>query len=104
MGYEASEHKGNLWVLGVKRNFNKSAADTLTVFKDILNDIDKSSKVANNEKSKLILQHISATMSNSAATEVKFNSLLEDYRKSLIPVIVENYDHLSENEQFFYPD
>jgi hypothetical protein len=99
MGYEASDMDGKLWVLGIKDIATKSAADTLKVFKEILADIDIASNSSSRETSKLILQHIVATMSDRAATEVKFNTLLEDYRKTIMPVVFENFDLLEENEQ-----
>ena len=76
MGYEASDSSGKLWVLGVREMASKSAADTLSVFKEILSDIDLTCQQSQHEPSKLILQHIVATMSDRAATEVKFNTLL----------------------------
>ena len=68
MGYEASDSSGKLWVLGVREMASKSAADTLSVFKEILSDIDLTCQQSQHEPSKLILQHIVATMSDRAAT------------------------------------
>ena len=58
MGYEASDSSGKLWVLGVREMASKSAADTLSVFKEILSDIDHSCHQSDNAPSKVILQHI----------------------------------------------
>lgn len=99
MGYEGSDRDGKLWVLGMREIETKSAADTLKVFKEILSDIDQVSTSSENENSKLILKHIVATMSDRAATEVKFNTLLQDYKTSLLPVIIENFETLSPVEQ-----
>lgn len=99
MGYEGSDAEGNLWCLGMREMKTKSAADTLSVFKEILSDIEEASRSSNNENSKLLLKHIVATMSDRAATEEKFNTLLQDYKNSLLPVIVENYETLSQAEQ-----
>ena len=81
MGYEASDANGNLWVLGLRDIETKSADNTLKVFKEILNDLDEISGEAESRVSKDIICHITATLSDRAATEVKFNSLLEQYRK-----------------------
>jgi len=35
-------------------------------------------------------------MSDSASTEVKFNELLEDFRSTILPFTVENYDNLDD--------
>ena len=36
-------------------------------------------------------------MSDSAATEIKFNSLLEEYRATVLPYTLENYNTLDED-------
>ena len=38
-------------------------------------------------------------MSDRASTQIRFNQLLEDYRKTVLPEIVKNYDTLSEQER-----
>ena len=76
---------------------SKSAADTLSVFKEILSDIDLTCQQSQHEPSKLILQHIVATMSDRAATEVTFNTLLKDYRDTTMPTVVDNYELLNHN-------
>ena len=99
MGYEASDEAGNLWVLGLRDIETKSAEDTLKVFKELLQDLDDVVKNAEGDISKSVLQHVQATMSDRAATEVKFNSLLETYRKEALPVIVDNWASLTESEK-----
>ena len=87
MGYEATDSSGCQWVLGVREITSKSAADTLTVFRNILSDIDYACHNTKDEASRIILQHIASTMSDRAATEVKFNTLLQEYKESVVPVI-----------------
>ena len=98
MGYEASDTDGNLWVLGLRDKETKSADTTLKVFKEILNDLDKISDVAESQVSKDIICHITATMSDRAATEVKFNALLEQYRKEILPLTYYNYHTFTDHE------
>ena len=38
-------------------------------------------------------------MSDRAATEVKFNVLLQEYKDSVMPTIVENYESMSDEER-----
>ena len=76
MGYHVAGPDGNLMVLGLREIEAKSAKDTLQTYKEILQDIDNCSKSATNESSMKILLHTIATMSDRAATEVKFNELL----------------------------
>lgn len=97
MGYECSDSDGNLWVLGLKEIETKSAKDTLTVFQQILTDLDNSSN--DDSVSKDIITHITATMSDRAATEVKFNELIEQYRTEVLPLAYHNYDTFTEEEK-----
>ncbi len=41
MSYHATNDDKNYWVLGFRDICSKSAKDTLTTFKDLLNDISK---------------------------------------------------------------
>ncbi len=99
IGYEAADEEGNIWVLGLHDIETKSAADTLTVLWQILQDLDDRARCTTNSVSHYVLQHISATMSDRAATEVKFNDILETHRKELLPVVYENWDTLNDEEQ-----
>ena len=76
----------------------KSASDTLKTFREILDDINQCSKEAGETSSRL-LANIHNTMSDKAATEVKFNRLLEEYRKDILPEVVHNYDQLDEESR-----
>ena len=38
-------------------------------------------------------------MSDRASTQIKFNELLEDYRREILPLTIENYEQLSEPKQ-----
>jgi hypothetical protein len=40
-----------------------------------------------------------ATMSDRAATELKFNELLSDFRKETLPLTFENYDTFTDDEK-----
>ena len=42
-----------------------------------------------------ILQNITGTMSDSAATENNFNDILQEYRKSVLPMTYAHYDEFS---------
>jgi len=45
-----------------------------------------------------ILCHITSTMSDIAATEVKFNAMLETYRQEVLPLCFANYDTFRRGE------
>lgn len=94
MGYEAADADGNLWVLGL-RDIEKNLAIIL-LLNEILNDLNDISESCDEIASKDIIKHICATLSDRAATETKFNSLLESYRKDVLPLIYSNYDTFSD--------
>ena len=99
MGYHTADAEGNLWVLGLREMETKSAQDTLSTYKGILHDIDDRTRTRKNETSMKILLHTVATMSDRVATELKFNQLLQDYRKDTLPQFIEGYDCLSEDDR-----
>ena len=97
-GFHASDSEGRMRVLGLRDITSKAGHDVLETFRNILQDIED---VATNagEVSKKILLNIKCTMSDRASTQIKFNESLEDYRKTVLPDICENYESLSEVER-----
>ncbi|KAJ8321396.1 hypothetical protein KUTeg_001052 [Tegillarca granosa] len=78
----------------------KSGQDTLESLKSILSDIDHVSQFSENVVSKTILLNIMSTMSDRAATQQKFNNLLEEYRKIMIMEnLGEAWFEMTEDEQ-----
>ncbi|CAC5424213.1 unnamed protein product [Mytilus coruscus] len=94
----ACDSEGNDWVLGLRDIETKSANDTLKVFNQILSDLDDASRLDDNYTSRSIVSHIVATMSDRAATELKFNNLLSDFRKETLPLAIENHDDFTDDE------
>lgn len=88
MGYETADFQGNLWVPWLREIETKSANDTLKVFQQILSDLNESASTSDNQLSKEIICHVAATMSDRAATEVKFNDMLYSYRKEILPLFM----------------
>ena len=97
-GFHASDPDGRVYVLGMRDIVSKSGQDCLNTFKQILCDIDDDSH-GSDEVARKILVKISSTMSDRASTQIKFNDLLEEYRKDILPLTVENYDSMSEAQQ-----
>lgn len=83
-GFHIQDEEGNLYVLGLRQMVTKSGQDTLSTFQSILSDIDQVSSKTANSVCKHILLNIVSTMSDRAATQQKFNTLLEDYRKLIL--------------------
>ena len=78
-----SDNDGKSWVLGLRHLLTKSGSDTLCTFKDILEDITEAGKLCKSDVNKQILLNITSTMSDKAATQIKFNTLLEEYRTQI---------------------
>ena len=69
----------------------------MDTFKQILWDLDKVYYDPNNNlTSQNVLFNIHNTMSDRAATEAKFNELLEAYREEILPEMIKDWKNLSE--------
>ena len=97
-GYHVSDSDGRMYVLGLRQLVTKSGKDTLTVLQEILSDIEERSTNSDLAAKKLLL-NISATMSDRASTEKKFNVLLQELRSQVLPELTENWNLLSNEEQ-----
>ena len=98
-GYHVADEKGRTYILGLRDIASKSGQDVLSTFQQILQDIENVSILSKSEVSKEILLNIKSTMSDRAATQIKFNTLLEEYRREVLPQTVENYEQLTEDER-----
>ena len=102
MTYTINDDNENTYILGLREMVSKSADDTLTTFKDVLDDI---SHICNdhitpgNETGIKILSQIKNTMSDRAATESKFNELLKTYRSECLDKCIEGWDSFSVDAQ-----
>ena len=100
--YILQDENANSYLLGMRHMADKSAQTTLDTLKEILSDL---TDVCNNSQSEskapgqIILTNITSTMSDRAATEVKFNNLLEEYRKEFLPLYKDGFNDLSAEEQ-----
>jgi len=97
--YAVRDSEGNPYVLGLRELVTKSGKDTLQVFKEILFYLDQRYYTANNLASQNILYNIRNTMSDRAATEIKFNKLLESYREEILPHIVRDWNDIHDEDQ-----
>ena len=77
-GYHVSDQDWTMYVLGMRQLETKSDQNTMNVFKEILEDIKEKTEEANSTAKKILLK-ITATMSDRASTEKKFNSLLQNF-------------------------
>lgn len=97
--YAVRESAGNPYVLGLRELVIKSGQDTTETFKQILFDLDQRYYDTRNLASQNILFHIRNTMSDRAATEMKFNQLLEAHRSEVLSEIMNNWSNLDEEDK-----
>ena len=82
--------------LGMAEMLTGSTNQVLHTFVQILSDIEL---VAGPGSGNLILSKIKNTMSDRHVVEKKFNELLEDYRRDVLPVIVSGWEQMTSEEQ-----
>ncbi|XP_033731138.1 uncharacterized protein LOC117320739 [Pecten maximus] len=97
--YAVRDSDGNPYVLGLRELVTKSGKDTLQAFKEILFDLDQRYYNTQSLTSQNMLFHIRNTMSDRAATEMKFNQLLETYRCEVLPEMVQDWNDLDEEDR-----
>ena len=97
MTYTVTDAEGGNFVLGLREMVSKSSEDTLTIFQKILDDITDVCDGSDDDVGTRIhvLCQIKNTMSDRAATESKFNNLLQSYRESCLPKIDWNWQSLN---------
>nr|XP_022291268.1 uncharacterized protein LOC111102708 isoform X2 [Crassostrea virginica] len=95
-GFSLRDEEGAYFVLGLREMATKSAQSTLDTFKDILDDISFANKETLDIRGIQILCNIQNTMSDRAATELKFNEILQDYRMTLLPQLHEDFNNLDD--------
>ena len=84
-GFHTCDSAGRMYMLGL--HDTKSEPNILSTFQQILCDIKDVSLQANtnSEISKKILLNITCNMSDRASTQIKFNDLLEEYQREILP-------------------
>ena len=91
--YFISDHNKNAYILGLREMHNKTSTTTLDTFKEILTDISElcNRSLENCEISYgyNILCNIKDFMSDRAKTNIAFTDLLIDYRKQIMPQVVD---------------
>ena len=95
-GFSLRDEEGAYFVLGLPEMATKSAQSTLDTFKDILDDISFANKETLDIRGNQILCNIQNTMSDRAATKLKFNEILQDNRLTLLPQMHEEFNKLDD--------
>ena len=100
--YIVTDEEQHSYILGLREMFNKSSQCTLDTFKDILEDINNHCYFSEQQREHhgyVLLSNIRDTMSDRVSTEKAFNVLLEEFRTTILPQVIYNWNDLSENER-----
>lgn len=84
-------------VLGMKQIPSKSAADTLDTLVGTLDEISETCGMP--DLGKELIVNLKNTMSDRAATEKLFNSMLQKYREKLMPSIISGFENFTEEQK-----
>ena len=96
-----TDWKGSEWLMGLRDLHTKSAEDTLTAWLEIIADINERNATREDGDVSVgtkLLRSIAHTMSDKAATEMKFNRLLEAYINEVLPLIEATREEELEDE------
>lgn len=95
-----TDEEQNSYILGLREMFNKSGQSTLATLNEILSDINlhcyKKEKENQMNPGYSILANIRDTISDRASTEKTFNKLLEEFRSTILPEVVDNWNDLDD--------
>lgn len=84
----------------VRHVFSGSAQDSLSKFKEILEDLDTvQTELGASKVSSTIVSKLKNTMSNRHAAEKLFNNLLSEYRADILPDVVDGWSNMSDTER-----
>jgi hypothetical protein len=101
--YFISDQNKNVYMLGLREMNNKAASTTLDTFKEILSDISDlcDENLENNKLSSgyHILCNIRDFMSDRAKTNIAFTQLLIDYRKDIMPDVIDGWNDFTEEQK-----
>ena len=98
MTYTINNDNEKTYILGLREMVSKSADDTLSTFKDVLDDISHiccNDITPGNETGIKIPSQIKITMIGRVATEPKFNELLYIYQSECLGKCIEGWDTVS---------
>ena len=84
------------YTLGLAEMLTGSTAKVMDTFKQILADMDL---VGGENTGNVILAKIKNTMSDRHIVEKNFNSLLEEYRSTILPSVIQSWNILSQDQQ-----
>ena len=97
--YDVVTDQGQTSITGIREVSSDDTETQLNVCLDILSEIEESLQDTEKNVSNKIISSIKNIMSDRHIVQKKFNSFFQDYRASVLPNVVENWDAMSEDIQ-----
>jgi hypothetical protein len=88
---------GNVMVAGLRDMACGDAESQLNLLKEVLGDI--TSSVEDENADKKVMKSIKNLMSDRCIVQNKFNEILQTYRQSILPEVVEEWDIMDDDEK-----
>ena len=94
----ANDDDANSYLVGMRHMADKSAQTTFDTLTEILGDITDTCKSLTGKDNigHKLLTKITSTMTDRAATETKFHSLVDTYRRECLPLYYEGWSEMGE--------
>ncbi|XP_066266664.1 myosin-10-like [Branchiostoma lanceolatum] len=99
--FQANTGQGTTPTLGLQEVMSGESAEQLDTFKFVMQKMADLTSTADNSanKAKQLVAKMKNTMADGAASQKKFNRMLEAYRAEILPEVVNGWDDLNEEEQ-----
>ncbi|CAB3978959.1 Hypothetical predicted protein [Paramuricea clavata] len=95
--FDVTLDDGNVMVAGLRDMACGDAESQLELLKEVLGDITSSLEEENADKK--VMKSIKNLMSDRCIVQKKFNEILQKYRQSILPEVVEEWDILDDDEK-----
>ena len=95
--FDVTLDDGDVMVAGLRDMACGDAESQLDLLKEVLGDITSSAAEENARKK--VIKSIKNSMSDRCIVQKKFNEILQTYRQSILPEVVEEWDILDDDER-----
>ena len=99
MEYDVATDQGQTLTAGTREVLSGDTETQLNVLLESLSETEESLKDTEKNVSNKIILSIKNIMSDRQIIQKKFDSVFQDYRASVLPKVIENWDAINENIQ-----
>ena len=95
---------GRVFVDGVRKVSSGAADNMLEVLREIVGDVGSLSSDGVTDRVNRVIVKMRNTIGDRASVEKKFNFLLSDFRRELLPGVTEGWQQLTESDKSECPE